>query len=431
MSNNGLCSDTLPQEILDLIIDALSDDKPSLRSWSLVCRSCIWISQQSLFRKFKLDCGISADRRLEEFNNFLQKSAQIGEHIRTFKIFSSYVVEVMYLHEDSPQLGPGLLASILWHMPNLSFLSLKHVQLTSSLLVGDYIVSTCEGFSVEKLEFEDVGRGIFWDSFISILQLFRYVGKLTGQFVDCEYPQNVEPAVLLDNIISKHSFNQALKIRKLNIPNNRALVLPLLKICSAMASLEDLSTLHVYCPDIESLDAFASFLMNSGSHLTSIKFNFMVALERYYEGCEELFRQRALYVSCCTSLRDVCLHFDVVPYSKATYAMFFSYSSHILDHIPPSVRHITFNLRVSPESQLHPNNLLLGDIDWPHIQSSLLDKDSVTFQVDKYPKGRHDSPNESLFSSIFHELFKTRLSSLYVTGTLRFRNIDRVGKRSP
>ncbi|KAI0676465.1 hypothetical protein C8Q78DRAFT_960779, partial [Trametes maxima] len=68
----------LPQEVFHMVLDCLENNKSSLRSCSLVCRSWLQASRPLLFATVSL---YACERRLVDFLGFLDTHLDITDHV--------------------------------------------------------------------------------------------------------------------------------------------------------------------------------------------------------------------------------------------------------------------------------------------------------------------------------------------------------------
>ncbi|PBK61193.1 hypothetical protein ARMSODRAFT_671825 [Armillaria solidipes] len=81
-----LCITRLPQELIDSILDFLTDDSQSLKASSLVCRSFLRRTRVHLFRQLHFDNF----RHFHKFHNMCQASPHIPPRVETLALHSGW-----------------------------------------------------------------------------------------------------------------------------------------------------------------------------------------------------------------------------------------------------------------------------------------------------------------------------------------------------
>lgn len=118
-----------PAELQDMIIDHLHDDKETLASCSLVCKSWLPASRFHLFRKIRLELPReSAEGLAADFARFLRRNPHICFLVRELHLVGDILpIPVTYLKEDA-------ICSILAPLTKLRELTIHSFQLATGNL---------------------------------------------------------------------------------------------------------------------------------------------------------------------------------------------------------------------------------------------------------------------------------------------------------
>ncbi len=151
---------TLPQELIDNIIDELWFDARSLKACSLVSKSWTIASQFHLFRCVQIglvgEQETDRDSRLDEYCRFLLSSPHLRNTIRELRIYRPHAVKAPLTSSE--------LALLLHYTPSLQTLRLQGLQLRSiSEGQFDMAPSLAKLPSVRTLDISGFA-GSFWSS---------------------------------------------------------------------------------------------------------------------------------------------------------------------------------------------------------------------------------------------------------------------------
>lgn len=136
----------LPPELVDHIIDHLYDDKVTLDILTTVCSTFLPTASLHLFHHISVDIG---RKSIQDFTDFLRNAPpRIGHNIKQLAITSGPTAEMMLRWWRRQKLPIAALASLLPHLPYLSDLCVKSVNLESNAALSDSIPRSLDRLSL-------------------------------------------------------------------------------------------------------------------------------------------------------------------------------------------------------------------------------------------------------------------------------------------
>lgn len=221
----------LYNELVDMVIDHLHDDKSALTSCSLVSRSWVYSSQFHLFENMHLP-SVTTDDGVEAFMRLVDSCPRIGYYVRTLRVDgepnkhgSASGKNVLtprhmsFFTERLPALRELLLIGVLWDSPRAGADYLASFPSTSSHPLDKLVLYNVTSLRSLALE-EEAHQGIYAQDVLDILSYCGDVRELhfaTRQFeVDC--PPHA--SLSIPQRVARLRFSKPLRVQTLILDPN-------------------------------------------------------------------------------------------------------------------------------------------------------------------------------------------------------------------
>ncbi|KAI0782907.1 hypothetical protein C8Q75DRAFT_785863 [Abortiporus biennis] len=394
--------ETLPQEICNVIIDQLRDNRSTLTACALVSHAWLEHTRHHLFHT------TTVNGFFFKFERFLSATPSVCGHIYQLKL--SHGVDLDNSDEESPShaysdddhftsseepvketqfsateresslLNASLLISILGHLPNLQKLELSysfwnggiffdpllHVHVHPKSEVPTAHVPT--PISLKELRLfglvfpscSDTQVNSFLTlskAFLHLLSLFAQVDYLSIDYLFPEHENTFRAASYSDllrslHLLQEHDIPPALQVRSLRL-DDAILGYVTLELIRRTHVTESLRNLDFVCGDWDMMQAGDALIRDTGPNLESLRIDMCEFVAQETKAHTDLSRNKVLSLSTCDNLQS----FSVILWLSD-------------DEIPRSIWHFNTLLEILSSlptpSTLHTFTLILGKSRYHH-----------------------------------------------------------------
>ncbi|TCD64220.1 hypothetical protein EIP91_004355 [Steccherinum ochraceum] len=368
----------VPQELVDMVLDHLHEDKRTLKACTLVSPSWLDTSRHHLF--YDLTVPVSEDTKsFDAFTDFLINTPLIATYIRDLRLrHGSTSLEPFAFFTAVPKsqtrIGPDHLACILANLPRLQALLLDSVCIGGSELHGRYqhYPTTTRSFRLDSLALTNVRieQSDYVGKHLSdLFMLFSRVQELKLRnlstsffpfFPDPFRPFRVDGISLQPHRLHVDSLSLDLSI------TTREFV----DIIHRSVDSQKLTSLSATCTQVDELPLVGQIIHDAASTLTHFEFNLRDSI---IDDMPTRADWRDLHLNACSALNSVVLHFMLEGYpSSGSAHLSQSTWTHVLDllsTIPSTtpLSSITFNIVFLGEDE----DEQLGGLDWEGMREQL------------------------------------------------------------
>ncbi|KAI0785732.1 hypothetical protein C8Q75DRAFT_808955 [Abortiporus biennis] len=344
----------LPQELLVMIVEHLSDDLLSLSDCSLVCHGWVDMSSRILFRTVHVQAHTN-DERFREFVSCLQTAPRISRSIRELYL------EMGNVGQRRPSIDIDTLGSIITQLSSLHSLYLRYTDVTIGQFTDNTLLMPGAGKFLDFLSLESIS--IHEDDepskvlagFFGLFSSLNYLecGRLFAKQTAAAYKLFDNYAALLSNL-------QIRSIKFVKMPH--VYILELLQNTGIHASLEILTVSYDSGINMDSINSLISYVRQT---LLEFTFDYRGALN--YDVVKT-----SPDLSGCLNLRSITFG---TPYAGSVYANeyqeIFTALLNTLDHAANTLREISFLFGVNTTSTQDELLQCLPSCDWTRLDMML------------------------------------------------------------
>ncbi|KAI0340243.1 hypothetical protein BDW22DRAFT_1360174 [Trametopsis cervina] len=195
----------LPNELLTIIVSLLVDPAPRERQRALLAVSRVSsrfrdIARPHLFRVMRIEYQAAKETNtFQDFCDFLDKDPYAFEHVSQHvqELIFDGVADRRFFSPDATMISVKLLRDILYHLPNLQSLGMRHMHITRT--VGEQLECTRPS-NIKKLLLRVIQ--VSEDDLLHVLSLFSRMQSLElfGAFQDETDPTEDHPPTSLPRI---------------------------------------------------------------------------------------------------------------------------------------------------------------------------------------------------------------------------------------
>ncbi|KAH8088993.1 hypothetical protein BXZ70DRAFT_1042373 [Cristinia sonorae] len=362
----------VPQELVDIVIDNLHDDKHALKTCSLVAPH--WLHSSRLHLWHDLDVAVSEQpRSFHAFDEFLKTAPVIGSYVRNvrFQHGRTVVLEPFAFFTAGPRpqsrIAADHLASILAKLPRLKSLLLDTVsiggsdthRLQTSLRPYQLHSVTLTNVRIEQSDY--AGKYLF-----DIFTLFSRVKHLRLRNLSTSFFPDPFRPFRLDAIgpsVDPHRLHVESLALDMSITTREYA-----DVIHRSLDCNQLSSLSATCMQIDELPLVGRIIHDAAATLTHFEFNLRNSI---VDDMPTRSDWRELHLSTCTALTSLVLHFTLegypgsAPISQAIWTQVVD----LLNTLPSAspLASLSFNIVFLGDSE----DEQLGSLDWGGFREAL------------------------------------------------------------
>lgn len=258
MQTHRRATPALPQELVDIVIDELRDDRKSLATCVLISRQWTHTARQHLFRKV----NVTGSRNIfMDFLHFLQECPNVCAVIREISVARL----LKNSRDDVPAVCYHVLGDVLRLLPQLSSISFNGTQLQC---LCPHPIPVLPTYHIDSLSITDMSCQS--NTLFSLFPLFSDIGSLTIRDVqDVKAIASALPALIellfVKPLVKVHTAHIALAKGHAIGYSNITGCFP--QLCSSRA----LTTLEVHSTSAQDLQALGSLIHWGAPSLESLR----------------------------------------------------------------------------------------------------------------------------------------------------------------
>ncbi|TCD66774.1 hypothetical protein EIP91_000965 [Steccherinum ochraceum] len=408
----------IPLELVDIILDYLHDDKPTLAACSLVSRDWRPSTRYHLFQALHIG-GDAIVGGYDNFLRFLDASPSIRPYIRSLHVSGTWKSNIA--KGERCLVGPYVLVSLLDTLTALTTLTLDGVVWAGAArrnLQGLWPVKwppiprKFDTLVLSRIESYDRGPSQYTKSVFQILHTFGSLQKLA----------------ITDIHFDAMSWNN---IARLETPTSLALrTFSMLGVSTSQAfinglrrtqSVQSLTSLDLQCNSISDAHSFGTLIRDAGANLESLDVD-LSRLTRHVATSSVSDTMRSLNITYCTALTRlhlrVCIHPEWA--APADLRSGWSYVSSTLPSIPSSIQVVAITL--SPPAEVHED---ADEVGFDHFFRHLLKTnwDPIALALERcqgLKEVRFDLKSNATTKRQFKEVVIKNLPVMDALGVLQF-----------
>lgn len=427
----------IPLELVDIIIDHLFEDKPSLASCSLVSREWRPSTRYHLFESICV-CGDGLFGGYDSFLRFLDETPSIRPFIRCLTL--SGVGKSKDSGAERCLIGPYVLLTVLDRLTALRTLVLDEV------VWGGASKKSSKGFwrvawppvprpfntlQLRRVESYDLGPSQYTKSVFQILQAFGALQKL--DIVGIEFD------AMSWNNVARLDTPSALAMKGLsmrNVSTSQAFVAGVRRT----QTVHSLLSMNLQCKSMADAHSYGSLIRDAGDNLEDLELDIR-RLTRQVATCKPptpnflnqiSFRLRflasvsdtirSLNIPSCIALKSLHIRVCIHPEWGAPDDLRsgWSYIGSVLQSLPPSAQSILFTL--TPPSESHEDASEVGlDHFFRHLSTTNWNKVALALERCKgLREVKFDMQSNITTRRLLKEVIVKRLPVMEALGVLQF-----------
>lgn len=371
----------VPQELVDMVVDHLHDDRASLASCCLVSKSWIDPSRHHLFQKVRVPGEENGKKSFEAFVNLLNQPTAVGKYIMDLELSSSASAnDIFSLFKASPRprLDSTMFTSILMKLTRLRSLAIDSISITAPSFAPSIFMP--RKIALDRLTMTNVSVDRVATNMHVVLSLFSQVRTFRVQNPSTSFsPPTLSfgltslpplPGFMAHDLSFPASPSsggwqapsQHLQVESLSLAVNLMGREVVTHIHRAIA-FEHLQSFSASASETSELSLIGAFVLDAGQSLKHFEFNLR---DRIVEDAPVLDNWRQLHLDACPSLQSVVLHLwldgnDVVILHPI--AMWHA-ALDLLFTVPSTVTEISFNIVFLGENETRALEMM----DWDRFR---------------------------------------------------------------
>lgn len=418
---------SLPQEVLDHILDHLHDDKETLSSCTLVARCFLESAQHHYFDSLHLTInnsnsgGETGLDSLELFATTIVEFAKPAQRVRKLYISG----QVGAFGRTDGKVTHGTLVVLLNGLPSLTSLALAFVLYVPP--IGDSQLPP-KPRKLAHLSLHDLFT-MSLDSVQTLLGLFSQIDLLHiyGSHELSLRLGNYEDIIQKVSLFQRPPVTPELRVRSLRLGSEAfsTFALELLR-SSPGGNLVGLEHIHLALPIFGGVGcrALQAVLDLIPSKLVSLRLTLPVSLNDWT--CAPVRGGQSIDLAPCSTLRT--LSFDVADAMGQSFHYHFLYIANVLSKLPlhNDLQCLTLNLEhfAITEPMFTLLSLLIKDVDWEMLGDLLMNRlpnlTSLVFRAKMRQASSYGLFCFDEFSEIEKDFIRGKLGTLHARGTLKF-----------